>query len=340
MNARRSFRIAMLGAMLALAGCMQSPPPVPEPSPLAGRVIALDPGHGGTAAADQYRQGPTGEREEWINLRVAQELKQLLEAAGARVLMTREDDVFVPLDERARIARDGGAELFLSIHHNATADPQANFPIVYFHGNASENEAGVVLGRALVAAFRERGFPVADAPASVVSDHTIFPRRGAAVLRASYGIPGVLAEASFFTHPEEEQRLRAPARNRQEAEAYFAALEALFSRPLPPMLPKYSQVEAFAPFQGVQEAERMSAGALRWRQAHAEGVAVAENDPRRALALFEESARMFPDSPLAGDAHAWRVRLLERLGRTDEARVEALRVREHYPVAVEPAAVE
>ena len=109
MNARRSFRIAMLGAMLALAGCMQSPPPVPEPSPLAGRVIALDPGHGGTAATDQYRKGPTGEREEWINLRVAQELKQLLEAAGARVLMTREDDVFVPLDERGEVAERGHA---------------------------------------------------------------------------------------------------------------------------------------------------------------------------------------------------------------------------------------
>lgn len=325
-----------LGAALAvfmLAACMHAPAPPPSPSPLAGRTICIDAGHGGTADTDRYRQGPTGEREEWINLRVAQHLRQLLEEAGARVLMTREDDVFVPLAERARIARDGGAELFVSIHHNATADPEVNFPIVYFHGNASENRAGVLLGRSLVEAFRRSGFSAPDAPASVVSDHVVFAGAGAAVLRESYGIPGVLAEASFFTHPEEEARLKTAAHNRLEAEAYLAALEAYFSRPSPPVLAKHSRVPALPPFRGLQEAERMSAGARRWRDAYDEALELADSDPERAYALFEEAARIFPDSPLAGDAHAWRARLLERAGRHDEAAVEALRVREHYPAA-------
>ncbi|TDK23042.1 cell wall hydrolase [Luteimonas aestuarii] len=327
--------VAVVLASVLLAACSHgvAPSPQPAPSPLVGRTICLDPGHGGTADTDHYRQGPTGEREEWINLRVAQQLQALLEQAGATVVMTRDADVFVPLADRARIAREAGAELFLSIHHNATADPQVNFPIVYFHGNASENRAGVALGQAIVSAFRDAGFPVPDAPASVVSDHTVFAGAGAAVLREGYGIPGVLAEASFFTHPDEEQRLKTVAHNRREAEAYFAALEAVFAQPLPPVLPKGSIAPPIPPFRGLQEAERMGAAARRWQSAHAEALALADSDPVRALALFTESARAFPDSPLAGDAHARRAELLARLGRTDEAAQESARAREHYPAA-------
>src|SRR5690606_35135202 len=308
-----------------------SPSPSTSPSPLAGRTICLDPGHGGTADTDHFRRGPAGEREEWINLRVARQLQTLLEQAGAKVVMTRDEDVFVPLAERARIAQEAGAELFLSIHHNATADPQVNFPIVYFHGNASENRAGVALGQAIVAAFRDAGFPAPGAPASVVSDHTIFAGSGAAVLRGSYGIPGGLAEASFLTHPDEEQRLKPAAHNQREAEAYFAALEAVFARPLPPVLEKHSIASPIPPFRGLQEAERMGEAARQWQSMHAEALALADSDPERALALFTESARTFPDSPLAGDAHARRADLLAQLGRADEAAQESARVREHYP---------
>lgn len=92
---------------------------------LQNKTICIDPGHGGTADTDHYRVGPTGEREEWINLRVAKILQQMLTQKGARVVMTRDEDVFVPLDQRARIARDANADLFISIHHNATADSSA-----------------------------------------------------------------------------------------------------------------------------------------------------------------------------------------------------------------------
>src|SRR5690606_32492169 len=108
-----------------------------------------------TAATDSYRQGPTGEREEWVNLRVALHLKVLLEEHGATAVMTRTTDEFVELSRRAEIAREHNADIFLSIHHNATADPEVNFPIIYFHGNASENLAGVQLGESLAASFRK-----------------------------------------------------------------------------------------------------------------------------------------------------------------------------------------
>ena len=125
--------------------------------PLAGRTICIDPGHGGTADTDSYRVGPTGEREEWINLRVALMLRDLLEQRGARVLMTRTEDVAVELQDRATLAIENGAEVFLSIHHNATADPEANFPVVYFHGAASENQAAIALGRELGAQLGDLG---------------------------------------------------------------------------------------------------------------------------------------------------------------------------------------
>ena len=332
-NRRRVLLMGMACGAL-LAGCRtDAAVTTTTPSPLAGKVISVDAGHGDTAKTDSYRIGVAGEREEWINLRVALELQSLLEQAGATVVMTRSTDVFVPLAERARIARDAGAEAIVSVHHNATADRQVNFPIVYFHGNASENQASVALGQALVEAFHDAGMFPAGTPSGVISDHAIFPSAGAALLRESYGIPGVIAEASFFSNPDEEQRLKRPEYNRLEARAYLAALESFFSQPQPPVLPKYSQIEQLPPFRAVQEAERMSADAGRWHEAYAEGVALAERDPGRALALLEESARLFPDSPLAGDIHARRARLLEQLGRKEEAVIEAQRAREHYPAA-------
>lgn len=69
-------------------------------SALKGKTVCLDPGHGGTAATDSYRVGLGGEREERINLRVALELKKMLEAKGARVVMTRTADVDVPPPKR------------------------------------------------------------------------------------------------------------------------------------------------------------------------------------------------------------------------------------------------
>lgn len=144
---------------------------------LRGKIICLDPGHGGTAATDSYRVGLGGEREEWINLRVALALKAMLEAKGAQVLMTRTGDVDVPLSARARIAREGKANLFLSIHHNAAADRSANFPILYYHGHASENAGSVALGRCLARRLRRALFSSAT-PVSLCSDYVLFPRNG------------------------------------------------------------------------------------------------------------------------------------------------------------------
>jgi N-acetylmuramoyl-L-alanine amidase len=300
--------------------------------PLAGRVICIDAGHGGTAETDSFRVGPGGEREEWINLRVALMLRDMLEGRGAGVLMTRTEDVAVELEDRATLAVENGAEAFISIHHNATADPEANFPVIYFHGTASENQAGVALARQIGDSLADALFEVRT-DVALVSDHAIFPTAGAAVLRHSYGIPGVIGEASFFTNPEEEGRLKTEEYNRREAEAYVAALAEFFSLPAPPIIEKGTLV-TLEPFEVLQEDDRTRSIALEWQRNWQAGVeAQGEGTPEaleNALQLFTLSARSFPDSWLAGDCHARRAQILEALGRPEEATMERLRAKEHY----------
>jgi N-acetylmuramoyl-L-alanine amidase len=300
--------------------------------PLEGRVICIDPGHGGTADTDSYRVGPTGEREEWIDLRVALMLRDILEQRGATVLMTRTEDVAVELEDRAALAVEKEADVFLSIHHNATADPEANFPIVYFHGAASENQASVALGRILATSLAETLFD-GQTEVSLVSDHAIFPTAGAAVLRHSYGIAGVIGEASFFTNPDEEERLRSTKYNRLEAEAYAAALTEFFSDPVPTILDKGSLVTV-EPFEVFEQAERMSPEAKKWRESWLGGKEAQETGTpeslERALELFTFSARAFPDSWIARDCHLRRAQILEARGRPEEAAMAQLRAEEHY----------
>jgi N-acetylmuramoyl-L-alanine amidase len=318
---------------LLLCACTRSTAPsFPQASSLAGKIICLDAGHGGTAQTDSYRVGPTGEREEWVNLRVALLLQELLEKRGATVHMTRTGDEPVPLADRAQLARDRQADLFLSIHHNATADPEVNFPIFYFHGHASENKASVALGRELARALSTRLYQ-GNTPVSLVSDHTIFPGGGAAVLRGSYGIPGILAEASFFSNSEEEERLKAPEHNRQEALGYLESLEAFFAQPAPPILEK-NTIVTLPPFAVLQEAERMNEIARNWYQDYLQGQELmARSDSSswsQAYELFTRSARSFPDSYVAAACHKYRAALLKRLNRSIEAQEAETRVREFY----------
>jgi N-acetylmuramoyl-L-alanine amidase len=77
-------------------------------------LVVLDPGHGGI---DTGARAQTGQMEKDIVLDFAKRLRKRLESSGQyRVLMTRSDDTYVPLNERVRIARNAGAALFVSIH--------------------------------------------------------------------------------------------------------------------------------------------------------------------------------------------------------------------------------
>ena len=327
---KQSVKIFLL--LIAIFGSVFLSSCVHEDGPLTGKTVCLDPGHGGTSDIDSYRVGVAGEREEWIDLRVALKLKSLLEEKDCRVIMTREKDVAVPLKERALMAIDGEADAFISIHHNATADTTVNFPTVYFHGNASENQASVLLGLTIIRQLRRSLFH-ADTPVSLVSDHTIFPTAGTAVLRHSYGLPGVIGEASFFSNPSEEQRLKQNDYNDLEAMAYLRGLEEYFSAAPLPVLEKNSLV-TIAPFEVFQEAQRMDSVAVLWEQDHQQALILFQtsqtNALQSALDLFTRSARSFPDSWLTGKSHHYRALIFEQLGRHDEALETHNRVKQFY----------
>jgi N-acetylmuramoyl-L-alanine amidase len=300
---------------------------------LNGKIICIDPGHGGSAATDSYRQGPTGEREEWIDLRVGLLLKEILEQKGAKVLMTRSSDVPVSLAERSKIAVENKVDFFISIHHNATADPSVNFPIIYYHGLASENQAGVSFGKMLAKNLQKYMYK-AKTPVSVVSDFTIFSGAGSSVLRGTYGIPGVLAEASLFTNPEEESRLKTREHNYNEALAISKAIEKFLKKGNQIISPKTPA--KFPPqFATLQEADRMSAVARRWYQDYIDGKELMKKkdaaSQQKAYELFTQSARSFPDSYIAAKCHKYRAVILRRQGKIDEALKEEIRVREFYP---------
>ena len=268
---------------------------------LNGKIICIDPGHGGSAATDSYRQGPTGEREEWIDLRVGLLLKEILEQKGAKVLMTRSADNPFPLAERSKMAVENKSDFFISIHHNATADPSVNFPIIYYHGLASENQAGVIFGKMLAKNLKKYMYKT-KTPYSVVSDFTIFSGAGSSVLRGTYGIPGVLAEASLFTNPEEEARLKTMEHNYNEAHAIAKAIEKFFKKGNLTISPKTPS--KFPPqFATLQEADRMSAIARRWHQDYIDGKKLMQKkdtgSQQKAYDLFTQSARSFPDSYVA-----------------------------------------
>lgn len=302
-------------------------------NPLKGKVICVDPGHGGTALTDNYRVGRAGEREEWVNLRVGLLLQKKLEAKGATVVMTRTEDKIVTLPERAKLALDNKADLFVSIHHNATADSSVNFPIIYFHGNGSENQASVALGKALASRLLIHMYK-GKTPVSVVSDFTVFAESGASVLRNTYGIPAILAEASFFTNAQEEQRLKLSDYNEEEATAYTEALEAFFSKPVEKIRPKNSIVPVIPAFKVFQEAERMTPIAKRWKQDFIEGEKLMKRKDstslEQAYELFTRSASSFPDSYLAARCHTNRAKILMQTGKSTESEQEAQRVKEYY----------
>jgi N-acetylmuramoyl-L-alanine amidase len=106
------------------------PPPIFETPTSAIQTIVLDPGHGGEKDG---ARGPTGSYEKHITLAVAKQLKAALEARlGVRVLLTREDDRHVELEDRAAFANNNKADLFVSLHTNAFVRPTATGAAVFY----------------------------------------------------------------------------------------------------------------------------------------------------------------------------------------------------------------
>jgi N-acetylmuramoyl-L-alanine amidase len=211
--------------------------------------IVLDAGHGGH---DPGARG-NGVNEADLVLDVALRLRSLLqEQPGVEVLMTRDTDVFVPLEERTAIANRESADLFLSIHANASRNSKARGVETYFLNFASNPEAAAVAARENSASGKTM-HSLPEIVRAITLNNKIDESRDFAeivqkamikklagsndelrdlgvkqapfVVLIGAGMPSVLAEISFVTHKEEAQLLKTPAYRQHIAEALFEAVQ-------------------------------------------------------------------------------------------------------------------
>ena len=119
-------------------------PPMP-PSANVAPLVVIDAGHGGV---DPGAISTDGHYEKHITLAVSLRLRDALEANGYRVVLTREDDVFLRLRDRVRVARQGGADLFLSVHADSMENSRVRGASVYtLSETASDREAAILAQR-------------------------------------------------------------------------------------------------------------------------------------------------------------------------------------------------
>ncbi len=154
--------------------------------------ITIDPGHGGSESG---AIGCLGDKEKDINLEIAKNLRSKLEKAGAKVLMTREDDSYVGLNERVEKSNYFNADIFLSIHNNALPDSAAD-------RDATGTEAYY---------FYPQSKELANILAKSVTDKTGFKNGGArgkslAVVRNTQSI-AVLLEVGYLINPDDNSKL-------------------------------------------------------------------------------------------------------------------------------------
>lgn len=190
-------------------------------SSFSGKVIAVDPGHGGS---DPGALGNAGTREKDVTLDVAQRVAKLLQSRGAKVVMTRSGDQDVGLYERTDKANNAGANLFVSIHINSYTDSSVGGTTSYIY-NGKVNTAQTAMiqesGRLaryiqdeLVKALGLRDIGVRDA--------------NFAVLRTS-NMPAVLEELAFISNPSEESYMNSDAFRNAAAEAIVKGIGRYFS---------------------------------------------------------------------------------------------------------------
>jgi N-acetylmuramoyl-L-alanine amidase len=177
----------------------------------------VDPGHPPVGS-----NGPTGLREAEANLAIGLLVKQLLEAAGARVFITRTEDVPIDLWPRVHAAEQAGADLLVSIHNNALPDGVNPFTnngaSVYYNHPRS-----VPLARAVQAELVRR-----------LGVRDLGIGRGDLALVRTTWMPSILTEGLFIMVPEQEAALRSPRGQRLYAEAVVEGIRRFLRDSEPP----------------------------------------------------------------------------------------------------------
>ncbi|MDB6002697.1 MAG: N-acetylmuramoyl-L-alanine amidase [Rhizobacter sp.] len=222
-------------------------------------IVALDPGHGGE---DPGATGPSGLREKDVVLAIALKLRDKLNAVpGMRVMLTRDEDFFVPLGQRVAKAQRVQADLFVSIHADAFITPEARGASVFAlsdRGASSaaarwmanrENAADAVGGvnvkakdasvlRALLdmsttAQIKDSmniGKEVLGQIGRVGKLHKGSVEQASFAVLKAPDIPSILVETAFISNPEEEARLRSPAYQAELVDALTSGIKRYFAK--------------------------------------------------------------------------------------------------------------
>jgi N-acetylmuramoyl-L-alanine amidase len=192
---------------VVIALSLAAMPPVPPPPPVEGDElkdvkIVVDAGHGGKDPGASSRSGTL---EKNLTLDIALRLQECLMKRGATVLMTRTEDTYPTLSERATLANSRQAHLFVSVHVNAFDKPGAmSGTMVLYATQQSIPLARSILSRLLQELQR--------------ADKGVRHRPGLYVLRHTV-MPSVIAEVAYVDHKEEEALLNDPNFRQRAAEA-------------------------------------------------------------------------------------------------------------------------
>ncbi len=222
----------------------------PAVFPLSVRRVVLDAGHGGN---DPGAASVSLLNEKDVTLDIEQRLHRLLTSGGFEVITTREDDRFIPLRDRARLANTSDSDIFVSIHVNSVRNPVSHGVETYYLGAtndpaltrlaADENRASgysladlrKLLDGIYADARRDESRRLADAV-----QHELFGdlrnadpglqnwgvKRAPFIVLVATGMPAILAEVGCLSNDAEAAKLREPAWRQKIAEALFDGIKA------------------------------------------------------------------------------------------------------------------
>ncbi|HEY4128098.1 MAG TPA: N-acetylmuramoyl-L-alanine amidase [Gammaproteobacteria bacterium] len=234
-------------------------------APIHGRdiVVAIDAGHGGK---DPGAHGPKGAYEKNVTLAIAKKLAALVDQQpGMKAVLTRDSDVYVELKERFEKARDADADLFVSIHCDASRDKGADGATVYVlseHGATTEhakflerqeNDSDLVGGvklanlppqvksvvvdmsqSAVMGMSFDVGGSVAKQLAAIGAMHRNSVQQAGFLVLKAPDVPSMLIETNYITNPRTSKLLMSGDYQQQLASAIFTGVNNYFSHYPPP----------------------------------------------------------------------------------------------------------
>lgn len=193
-----------------------------KPVDTTDKTIVIDPGHGKIGdwgGTDPGAIGPSGVTERDVAMSISRYMGKTLLQDGFNVIFTRKGETALTLSERAEVANESGADIFVSIHANASPDPEVSGIMNFYYESDRDQEEK----REKLASFvHKKMVELLERPDRNVRSANF------SVLRNSE-VPAVLVETAFISNPEEENLLATPEFRQLAAEAVTRGIKDFFA---------------------------------------------------------------------------------------------------------------